>query len=422
MSNRKLPFETDLIKELVQTYDTPLQLYDEQAIKSNAINFMKTFKTVLPGFQQFFAVKALPNPSVLKLLTGPEIGMGLDCSSAAELELAKMLSIPGNKIMYTSNYTSVDDLKLALDMDVIINLDDHTLVHRLWCIYSKLPTKLFFRFNPGIGRTDSETPSNILGGPDAKFGMDEHCIIKGILLARNLGVEEFGIHVMTGSNVNEINYWSELIDKTFQLLNQLKELNIEIKYLNLGGGIGICYHTGKLPDIQLLASNIKNKIIENCCKFNLIVPDIYMENGRYITGPYGYLLSKCHVIKNLYGKTFYGLDASMSNLMRPGMYESYHHISILDKDMDLDSKSKLKPANVVGTLCENNDWFAKNRMLPEAETDDIFIIWDTGAHSHSMGFQYNGKLRAPEILVNGSEYKLIRRRETFEDYIQTVIL
>ena len=214
------------------------------------------------------------------------------------------------------------------------------------------------------------------------------------------------------SNVTDINYWSELIDKIFELVYLIKKSGFDINYINLGGGIGIDYKTGIPIDLKSLAE----RVAFNTTNYNLITPIIYMENGRFITGPYGYLLAKCNVVKKLYDKTFYGLDACMSNLMRPGMYNSYHHISIF-----LKNNSILKSANVVGTLCENNDWFAKDRMLPVAEAGDIFIIWDTGAHAHSMGFQYNGKLRAPEIAIYDHTFLPIRRRETFDDYISTVI-
>jgi len=411
---RIIPWDENTIKKLACIYGTPLQLYDGETMLMNANHFLNIFKAYLPGFQQFFAVKALPNPHILKMLT--DFGMGLDCSSISELKLAQLIGIPGNRIMFTSNYTSFEELKLALDMNVIINLDDVSLVTKLWSINESLPNKLFFRFNPGIGRTDSETKSNVLGGPDAKFGMDEDSIIESCQMAVDYGVVDIGIHVMTGSNVLNTDYWIELIDKIFCLIGKIKKLNIDIKYLNLGGGIGINYQSGEFIDIKLLAQKIGKKILENSKNYNVLTPQVFMENGRFITGPYGYLIAKCNSVKKLYGKIFYGLDACMSNLMRPGMYNSYHYISILNKD-DTD----LMEANVVGTICENNDWFAKNRLLPKANPDDIFIIWDTGAHSHSMGFQYNGKLRAPEILWNGDSFKLIRRRETFHDYISTVI-
>jgi len=411
-NNRILPFTTDEIYNLIKLYGTPLQLYDGESIKKNALNFMYHFKSCLPGFKQFFAVKALPNPNILKLLV--DCGMGLDCSSISELKLAQKINISGNNIIFTSNFTSQEELKYALDMNVIINLDDISLIPKLYSINNSLPNILFLRFNPGIGKTDSETKSNILGGPNAKFGMDEETIINACkMIYKNTTI---GIHVMTGSNILDINYWKELINIIFQLLIKLKNNNIKINFVNLGGGIGIDYISGNQININDFASTIKTHLIINSNLYDIPIPIIYMENGRFITGPYGYLISKCNCVKYLYNKTFYGLDACMSNLMRPGMYNSYHHISILNKN------TQPQLCNVVGTLCENNDWFAKDRLLPKAECEDIFIIWDTGAHSHSMGFQYNGKLRAPEILFISQEFKLIRRKETFDDYIQTLTL
>jgi diaminopimelate decarboxylase len=417
MAQRQFPFDLALLSKIVRLYETPLQLYDGYNMKLNAENFISIFKKYIPGFKQFFAVKALPNPNILKLLV--DMGMGLDCSSFSELKLAQMIGVPGDSIMFTSNYTSTSDLKYALEQNVIINLDDISLITDLYYINNKLPSKLFLRFNPGIGRTDSETKSNVLGGPDAKFGMDTESIIQSCILSKSLGVQEFGIHMMTGSNVTNLDYWEELIDKLFELLDKLNQLNISVQYINLGGGIGIDYKTGIPLDIESLAIKIGNKITENCQKYQLVISQIYMENGRFITGPYGYLITKCNCVKQLYGKTFYGLDACMSNLMRPGMYNSYHHITVIGKDSVREDEKH--EANVVGTLCENNDWFAKDRKLPLSKPGDYFVIWDTGAHSHSMGFQYNGKLRASEVLINNDTFKLIRRRESFDDYINTVI-
>ncbi len=418
--NRTLPFTQELINKVVQMYETPLQLYDYAGIKQTASNFMKTFSSQIPNFHQFYAVKALPNPYILQILL--DQGMGLDCSSHSELLIAKMLNVPGNKIMFTSNYTSDEDLTLALDIGAIINLDDITLVPKLFEIANLRnlwPKKLFFRYNPGIGKTNSETKSNILGGPDAKFGMEAEAIIQSIQIAQSHGVEEFGIHMMTGSNVLDIEYWDELVDKIFDLVARIYQTTgIKISGINLGGGIGINYRTGILPDISLLAKKIGENIEKNLLVYGLDKIQVYMENGRFITGPHGYLVTMCNVVKNLYGQTFYGLDACMSNLMRPGMYGAYHRIDVLGKSTI--SNENLKRVNVVGTLCENNDWFAKNRLLPQANPSDLFVIWDTGAHSHSMGFQYNGKLRAPEILVNEGDFKQIRERETFVHYMSTV--
>ena len=402
--SRYLSLDLNMLNELIEKYGTPLQIYDGDNIENNAKNFINVFSENIRNFKQFFAVKALPNPHILKLLVN--CGMGLDCSSLSELKLADLIGVSGKNIMFTSNYTSTEDLYEALKRNVIINLDDINLIDDLYNIEKKLPNELFLRYNPGIGKTDSETNSNVLGGPNAKFGMDYETILLAYKKLKDYGVNKIGIHMMTGSNVLDIDYWDQLIDKLFELLSI-----ININSINLGGGIGINYKTGIPINIQELAQKIGSKIKE----YNINIENIYMENGRFITGPYGYLISRCNNVKILYNKRFYGLDACMANLMRPGMYNSYHYITILNKD------SNLMLANVVGTLCENNDWFAKDRLLPLADKNDIFIIWDTGAHSHSMGFQYNGKLRCPEILIYNNKSSLIRRRETFDDYISTVV-
>lgn len=308
--------------------------------------------------------------------------------------------------MFTSNYTSKEDLQFAKDLNCIINLDDVSLIDDL----DYKPELLCFRLNPGIGKTDSETQSNVLGGAKAKFGISPSKILEGYKKAKDLGVKRFGLHVMTGSNILNIEYWRELVKIIFELINKI---DIEFEFINIGGGLGIPYNENQ-EKIIIAEFSDALKLFVNTYNTNNKKIKIYMENGRYITGPYGWLISKCNVIKNDIQK-FYGLDACMANLMRPGMYGAYHYITVSGKE---DNKSK---ANVVGTLCENNDWFATDRELPEADVGDLFVIHDTGAHSHSMGFQYNGKLRAPEILLKNDDYKLIRRRETIDDYLATVL-
>ena len=411
----KLNLTSEKINELINTYGTPLQIYDGRLIIENQNNFISIMKSHFSNFKQFFAVKALPNPHVLKLLI--ENGSFLDCSSKTELEIAKSLGLSGEQIMFTSNYTSKEDLKFAKDMNVIINLDDISLIDDLHSL-GEMPELLCFRLNPGIGKTDSETLSNVLGGIDAKFGIPTFQIIDAYKKAKAFGVKRFGLHMMTGSNVLNIEYWKELLDILFENIHNINKFtDITIEFINIGGGIGIPYIENHPKfDVVNFSSILREKITELTQKYNLHEPALFMENGRFITGPYGWLLSRCNVIKNTYAK-YYGLDACMANLMRPGMYGAYHHITILDKD-----NINMETANVVGTLCENNDWFAKNRLLPKASVGDIFIIHDTGAHSHSMGFQYNGKLRAPELLIlSNNDIKIIRRKENYNDYISTVI-
>jgi len=410
----ELKLSEDIIKKIAFDFGTPYQLYDEKMILENLEKFLKHMSKNFNNFRQYFAVKALPNPHILKLLY--KNGCFLDCSSLNELKLAETLGIKGEEIMFTSNYTSKEDLEYATKLECIINLDDISILKNL--IEIKIPEIICFRLNPGFGKTNSETKSNVLGGKDAKFGIPPFYIVEAYKLAKSYGIKRFGIHMMTGSNITDLSYWKELIEILFENINNIfNETGIEFEFINIGGGIGIPYRKEEkeinLDDfINILKSSIT--LMEK--KYSIKCPKLYMENGRYITGPYGWLVSKCNVIKNTYEK-YYGLDACMANLMRPGMYGAYHYISIIGKNIIKNEK-----ANVVGTLCENNDWFAKGIELPEGQIGDLFVIHDTGAHSHSMGFQYNGKLRAPELLIkeNGS-IKLIRRRETFEDYITTII-
>jgi diaminopimelate decarboxylase len=413
--------ELHLLENIAEQYGTPFQIYDEEGIIKNVKNLIETFKLKFPSFRQYFAVKATPNLNILKLLLDQECG--LDCSSYAELIYAQKLKVRGDMIMYTSNYTEKKDLLLALELDANINLDDVSILDDLIEVNNnKAPKKICFRLNPGMGNTNSETESNILGGENSKFGISKEDIIKGYIKAKEYGTEYFGLHMMTGSCVLEYDYWNTTINVMFEVVNELYKLGIKLDYINIGGGIGINYKSNKEDDqidINKLVDTIYNTYNENITKYNLnYKPTLYMENGRYITGKYGKLVSRCHVIKKTNNKIFYGLDASMANLMRPGMYNSYHNITIPSKQ-----NGELINANVVGTLCENNDWFAKDRLLPVANKYDLFVIHDTGAHGHSMGFNYNSKFRCPEILyTKNKEIKLIRKGESVEDLIKLILI
>ena len=410
-----------LLENIAEQYGTPYQIYDEISIRENIKNLLNTFKSKFPTFKQFFAVKATPNLNILKIML--DEGCGLDCSSFAELEFAKILKVPGELIMYTSNYTEKKDLKLSLELNANINLDDVSILDDLIEINdNKSPDKICFRLNPGLGHSDSESSSNILGGENSKFGISKDDIIEGYIKAKRYGTKKFGLHMMTGSCVLEENYWKSTIEIMFEVVKKLKDYDIILDYINIGGGIGIPYKpSDKKVCIETLSNTIYEKYNECIRKYEInYYPALYMENGRYITGPYGWLVSRCHIIKNTKDKIFYGLDASMANLMRPGMYGSYHEITIPKYNNYENNKEKIK-ANVVGTLCENNDWFAKDRELPKAEKGDLFVIHNTGAHGHSMGFNYNSKFRAPEILfTNDKKIKLIRKRESTEDLINLI--
>jgi len=406
----------DIIEKITNEYGTPYQLYDEEGIRQNIKNLIGAFKCHFSSFRQYFAVKATPNLNILKIVL--DEGCGLDCSSYAELRYAEILNVKGDDIMYTSNYTEKKDLEYALKLNANINLDDISIIDDIIEINGTMPEKICFRLNPGIGTTASETTSNILGGVDSKFGISKEDIIMCYIKARDNGSTIFGLHMMTGSCVLDYTYWTHTINIMFEVISELNKLGITLDYINIGGGIGINYKTDQEVDIKKLADTIYDTYMMNRTKYNLnYSPKLYMENGRYITGKHGILVARCHVIKKTNNKVFYGLDASMANLMRPGMYGAYHHISI----PKYDTGRETIVANVVGTLCENNDWFAKDRKLPKAEKNDIFVIHDTGAHGHSMGFNYNSKFRCPEILLTSDKkIKLIRRGENTDDMIRLI--
>ena len=419
MSSIIFPFTDNEVYNLDGKYGSPLYVYDADLIELSCKQFLTTFRKYFPGFRNFFAVKALPNPEILKIINNT--GMDFDASSPTELWLLNKIGVDSSKIMYTSNYTSSKDLKYAVNQKVIINLDDidglenlKTLELDIINVINNIDT-LSFRLNPLCGKTDSETQSNVLGGINSKFGTSPDLIVEAYMIAKNMGIKKFGLHCMTGSNILDISYWEELLTYIYPTIKKLQDNGITINFLNIGGGIGIPYKNSNKPiNLDMLAQNIKNKIdqldkdYEIQHKFSL-----YMECGRYITGPYGWLITKCESIKKFNDNIFYGVNASMANLMRPGMYNAYHYIHTLNAK---GNTKHIEPvwANVVGTLCENNDWFAKDRILNKIQKNDYIIIHDVGAHGHSMGFNYNGKLRSAEVMRYKGKFQLIRKNETYE--------
>jgi len=422
-----VPVTLAQLEEIATTHGTPYQLYDEEGIRQNARHLITTFKQHFPSFQQHFAVKALPNPKILQILM--EEGCGLDCSSTSELYIADKLNCPGDHVCFTSNFTSASDLLTAAKQGVLINLDDVSLVQTLYDVTADnvgFPELISFRLNPGEGRTDSTTKSNVLGGPDAKFGVAHFQIVDAYKKAIECGAKRFGIHMMTGSCVMSNTYWEESLGRMLDTVAALRqELNIEFEFINVGGGIGIPYKPKEVTvSIEDLAARMRAVWDAKLEEHGMPEPVLHMENGRYMTGPFGWLVARCQAIKRSYA-TYYGLDACMSNLMRPGMYGSYHHITVPARDgfvhgtnerisTFISDTVETERAHIVGTLCENNDWFAKNRLTAKAQIGDLFVLHETGAHAHSMGFQYNGKLRAPELLLqtDGTTVELIRQRET----------
>ena len=411
MADKKLPFSKSQLEEIIKTYPTPFHIYDEKAIRDNAARFKKAFEWN-EGFKEYFAIKATPNPYLMKILR--EEGFGIDCSSETELELAKRVGMSGDEIMLTSNDTPAEEFKLAKDMGAIINLDDISHIEYLEKNVG-VPETICMRYNPG----DLKQGNLIIGHPEeAKYGFTHEQIIDGYKILKNKGVKQFGVHTMVASNELDPDYFVETAEVLFNLIAEVAEkAGVRINFANLGGGIGIPYQPEqKAVDLEYVSAGIK-KLYEKKIEGNGLAPlKIFFESGRAITGPYGYLVASVLHIKKTY-KLFAGLDASMANLMRPGIYGAYHHITVAGKE----NEPHTVKYDVTGSLCENNDKFAIDRMLPELEPDDIVVIHDTGAHGHAMGFNYNGKLRSGELLqrVNGKIVE-IRRPETIEDYFATV--
>ena len=410
MVEKKIPFTREQISGIVKNYPTPFHIYDGAGIRDNARRFKKAF-SILPGFKEFFAVKANPNPFILKIMKGE--GFGTDCSSYPELLLSEKVGITGEDIMFSSNDTPANEFVKAKELGAIINLDDISHIPYLEK-HAGMPDVICFRFNPGPARKGNA----IIGEPkEAKYGFTREQLIEGYKLCKEKGAKRFGLHTMVASNMLGNDFFIETAKMLFEIVVEVKEkLGIELEFVNLGGGIGIPYK----PEEEAVDYNAVAKGIMN--HYNkLIVPTgiklkIFFECGRVMTGPYGYLVTSVRHMKHTY-KDYVGTDASMANLMRPAVYKAYHHITVLGKE----NQANDNKYDVTGSLCENNDKFAIDRMLPEVEVGDILVIHDAGAHGHAMGFNYNGKLRSAELLVReDGQVVEIRRTETVDDYFSTL--
>ncbi|WP_440954488.1 diaminopimelate decarboxylase family protein [Methanosarcina sp. Mfa9] len=411
MVSKALPFTKEEMQKIIEKYPTPFHIYDEKAIRENARKMKEAFRDV-PGFKEFFAVKALPNPYILKILK--EEGFGADCSSLPELILAEKAGMTGDDIMFSSNDTPVEEFVKAKELGGYINLDDISHIPYLEK-YAGLPEIVCFRYNPGPLKEGNA----IIGKPEeAKYGFTREQLFEGYRTLRDKGVKRFGMHTMVASNELDPKYFVETARILFELIVEIsKELDITFEFVNLGGGIGIPYRPDQEPvPFDVIAKGAKEAYDATITANGLAPLKVYLECGRVITGPYGYLISKVRHLKSTY-KDYVGMDSCMANLMRPGIYGAYHHISVLGKE----NGAPAHKYDVTGSLCENNDKFAIDRMLPEIEIGDILAIHDSGAHGHAMGFNYNGKLRSAELLLreDGSVVQ-IRRAETIEDYFATL--
>ena len=411
----KKPFVTkEKVEEIVKTYPTPFHIYDEKGIRENAKAVKEAFAWN-PGFKEYFAVKATPNPFLIKILH--EYGCGTDCSSMTELMLSKAMGITGEDVMFSSNDTPFEEYTYAKELGAIINLDDIT--HIDFCEEAcggKLPETMSCRFNPG---GVFQMSNGIMDNPgDAKYGLTTEQMFEAYAILMKKGVKYFGMHAFLASNTVTNEYYPQLAGQMFKLAVELHEkTGADIRFINLSGGVGIPYKPEQTPnDIRMIGEGVRKVYEEILVPAGMGDVAIYTEMGRFMMGPYGQLVTKAIHEKHTH-KEYIGVDACAVNLMRPAMYGSYHHITVLGKEEAVcDHKY-----DVTGSLCENNDKFAIDRMLPEIEMGDYLVIHDTGAHGYAMGYNYNGKLKSAELLLKeDGSVQLIRRAETPKDYFATL--
>ncbi len=410
----KRPFITkEKVQEIVESYKTPFYLYDEKGIRENAKAVKKAFAWNV-GFKEYFAVKATPNPYLIRILR--EYDCGCDCSSMTELMLSEAVGVKGEDIMFSSNDTPAEEYAYAAKIGAIINLDDITHIDFVESILGKLPETMSCRYNPG---GVFKMSNGIMDNPgDAKYGFTTEQMFEGYRILKEKGVKNFGIHAFLASNTVSNEYYPVLAKELFELAVRLeKETGADIKFINLSGGVGIPYTPDQEPnDIRAIGEGVRKVYEEVLMPAGMGDVAIYTEMGRFMMGPYGQLVTKAIHEKHTY-KEYIGVDACAVNLMRPAMYGAYHHITVLGKEnAPCDHKY-----DIVGSLCENNDKFAIDRMLPQIEKGDYLVIHDTGAHGHAMGYNYNGKLRSAELLLKeDGSVRMIRRAETPKDYFATL--
>ena len=410
---KKIPFVSKKsVEEIVKTYPTPFHIYDEKGIRENAKALKEAFSWN-KGYKEYFAVKATPNPFLIKILK--EYGCGCDCSSYSELMLSEAIGVVGEDIMFSSNDTPREDFEYAAKLGATINLDDFTHIAFLEEVLGKLPETLSIRFNPG---GVFKISNGIMDNPgDAKYGFTKEQMFEGYKILKEKGVKRLGMHAFLASNTVTNDYYPTLARQLFEIVVEIKEtLGISIDFINLSGGIGVAYRPDQEPnDIRVIGAKVKEVYDEILVPAGLSEVAIFTELGRFMMAPYGMLVTKAIHEKHTH-KEYIGVDACAVNLMRPAMYGAYHHITVLGKE-DAEANCKY---DVTGSLCENNDKFAIDRMLPKIEKGDYLAIHDTGAHGFAMGYNYNGKLKSAELLLKeDGSVQMIRRAETPQDYFAT---
>lgn len=409
----KLPFVTkEQVEEIVKTYPTPFHLYDEAGIRANAKAVQEAFSWN-KGFREYFAVKATPNPFLLKILK--EYDFGCDCSSLTELMMAKASGFSGKHIMFSSNETPLEEFAYANELGAIINLDDFTHIKYVEETLGYIPETISCRYNPG---GVFELSNGIMDNPgDSKYGMTKAQLIEAFKILKEKGAKNLGVHAFLASNTVTNEYYPALAKQLFELVVELRELTgAHIAFVNLSGGVGVPYKPGQAPnDIHAIGEGVHKAFDEVLVPAGMGDVSIFCEMGRFMMAPYGCLVTKAIHEKHIY-KEYIGVDACAVNLMRPAMYGAYHHITVLGKE----DAPCTETYDVVGSLCENNDKFAIDRKLPKIDRGDYLVIHDTGAHGFAMGYSYNGKLKSAELLLQtDGSVKMIRRAETPADYFAT---
>lgn len=402
--DRLFPIAADIAKH----YGTPFHIYDEAGIRATGKELKKAFSGI-EGFREYYAVKALPNPRILELVKA--LGFGFDCSSIPELIMSRQVGGTGEEIMFTSNNTTLEEFQAAAaDGGCILNLDDISLIAKV----PEFPELVCFRYNPGPRRTGNI----IIGNPvEAKYGITHGQVISAYKMALERGAKRFGLHTMVASNERDYTYIVETARMLLEIAALVEdELGIRFEFLNIGGGLGIPYNPeDKALDLDSMAREITG-LFDDFKATHAYAPRMYMESGRWVTGPHGALITRAINHKSIY-RQYVGVDSCMSALMRPALYDAYHHVDVIGKT----DQENSEVYDIAGSLCENNDKFAIQRSLPPVHEGDLLAIHDTGAHGHAMGFQYNGRLRPKELLLRtDGSIELIRRAETNEDYFQTL--